>query len=55
MSDNHAELYDEPHEKCPKCGGEDIANDDGPTDGLLHVRCYDCGHYWAEPCEDIDD
>lgn len=42
-------LYDNPQDVCPKCGSDDICNEDGPDDGLLPVTCHNCGYCWSEP------
>ena len=45
--------YDDPQDECPRCGeSENIANEDGPTDGRLPVTCHNCGYQWTEP--DVD-
>ncbi len=38
-------------EKCPKCGGEDIAS--VQSDESLDVTCYDCGHQWSEANQEM--
>jgi hypothetical protein len=43
--------YKVPQETCPKCQSDNIANEDGPADGLLHVTCHSCSFQWTEPCE----
>ena len=45
--------FDEPQEKCPKCGSGNITNEDGPDEfGRLPVTCHDCGYQWHEPDAD---
>jgi predicted nucleic-acid-binding Zn-ribbon protein len=41
--------FDGLQETCPKCGSENISNEDGPDHwNRLPVTCLDCGYQWLE-------
>lgn len=35
-------------EKCPSCGGDNIANEGPPEDVGFEVTCHDCSHQWVD-------
>jgi len=40
---------------CPKCGSENIANEEPENDfGELEVTCHDCSYQWQEESEAIE-
>jgi transposase-like protein len=48
------EQLETPQETCPKCGSDDIANEDAPSEGVFHVTCHGCGYQWTEPAGEDD-
>jgi len=41
-------LITETLDSCPKCGSNNIANEDGASDVGLEVTCHNCSHQWVD-------